>query len=77
MELKMINLLISSILKIKPLQYKQKPGDICLSEFNPCQVDDHNFPIIMTKNGYRLDYDSPCKCTKYPNATEYYLEQEM
>lgn len=77
MELKMINTLINAILKIKPIQYKQKPGDICLSEFKPCQIDEHNFPIVMTQNGYRLDSESPCHCSKYINATEYYFEQEM
>ena len=72
-----INILINAILKIKPLQYKQKPGDICLSEFKTCQIDEHSFPIVMTKNGYRLDSESPCKCSKYTNETEYYIEQEM
>ncbi len=54
------------------IPWKWRNGDLFLAEpLKNCHQDQHNFQKVVTKNGIRLDGDSPCQCQKYPNLVKY------
>lgn len=73
-----IKALISSIGNfMENKKYHHKFGDLFLAHKTlDCNNRIHNFPVIVTTNGARVDDVSPCQCKKYKNIMQYYIDSE-
>jgi hypothetical protein len=54
------------------IPWNHRHGDLFLAEeLQKCKQDNHYFYKVVTKNGIRIDGESPCQCKKYNNLIDY------